>query len=365
MKNLDRNVWCVAGIPVDAINEDEAVAQVLKSIQTRQKCFLSTPNLNFLVASYQNKNFLDSLFESDLVIADGMPLVWMSRLLKIPVKQRVTGSTLFARLQHDNYSIDKKSSVFFFGGEEGVAETACKELSKSHQLSCAGFYNPGFGSVEEMSDESIINSINAVNPDFIVVSLGAKKGQEWIQHNLHKLNASVISHLGAVVNFVAGTVDRSPVFLQKIGLEWLWRVYQEPSLWRRYYQDGKELLSLAMFRLLPLMIHRWKPSCENAACEITWKLDESEQCQVLELAGALNQITVSELINSLKLNLIQGQNLQMDLSKAVCLDQRFLGLCMMLKKIIKNNGGILEIQARNKQVRRFFYLNRAEYLLEP
>jgi N-acetylglucosaminyldiphosphoundecaprenol N-acetyl-beta-D-mannosaminyltransferase len=120
---------------------------------------------------------------------------------------------------------------------------------------CCGFYNPGFVSVEQIISSDIIYNINQNKPDFIVVALVAQKGQKWIQTNKQVLNAPVISHLGAVINFVAGSVERAPEFWQNIGLEWLLRIKQEPSLWRRYFFDGLTLFKLLVFNVIPLACH--------------------------------------------------------------------------------------------------------------
>ena len=129
--------------------------------------------------------------------------------------------------------------MYSFGGPDGVAEAAWRQLRfESKGLTCVGYESPGFGSIDEMSTEGIIQRINTSKADVLVVSLGARKGQAWIERNRRRLDVPVISHLGAVLHFVAGTVKRAPAWMQRIGLEWLWRIRQEPRLWRRYLLDG-------------------------------------------------------------------------------------------------------------------------------
>jgi N-acetylglucosaminyldiphosphoundecaprenol N-acetyl-beta-D-mannosaminyltransferase len=161
----------------------------------------------------------------------------------------------------ENIVKDKKRKtpvkIFFFGGEAGAAETAHRSLNENGvgAKSC-GFYDPGFVSVDEMSSPEIIAAINQCEPDFILVALGAKKGQSWILRNRDSLNAPVISHLGAVINFVSNRIKRSPDVFQKLGLEWVWRIYQEPGLWKRYYFDGVSLLKYVFFGLIPILISK-------------------------------------------------------------------------------------------------------------
>jgi len=252
--NLHRDVFCILGLPFDDVNTDDAVSNVNEKIENSEACFLSTPNLNFVIAALDDKAFFQSVVDSGLSVADGMPIIWIAKLLGIPIKERVAGSTLFSALSTSTR--DKKIKVFFFGGQPGIAELAHDRLnSTSAGMTCCGFYDPGFVSIEKMSSTDIVDGINQAKPDFVVVALGAKKGQEWIQINKNLLNAPMISHLGAVINFVAGSVERAPEFWQKTGLEWLWRIKQEPSLWRRYFFDGLVLFKLLVLNVLPLVCH--------------------------------------------------------------------------------------------------------------
>lgn len=245
--------YCLLGLPFDAVRLDEAAAIVADAIDKQTPCFLSTPNLNFTVMAQDDSDFYDSVIHSDLVVADGMPLIWVAKLLGLPINERVAGSDLFAYLS--NQPRTQKIRVFFFGGEAGIAEKAHQKLNETSQgMESCGFYDPGFVSIEQMSSDKVIEHINSCRPDFIVVALGAKKGQQWIMHNRQKLNAPVISHLGAVINFVAGNVKRAPEKWQRLGLEWLWRIRQEPKLYKRYLGDGFRFLTMLLSQTLPLAI---------------------------------------------------------------------------------------------------------------
>ena len=185
----------------------QTVESVRQSAVDKSPCFLSTPNLNFLIASQSDPDFRRSVINSHLSIADGMPLIWVARLLDIPLPARVAGSELIEMLRRRDFKPNKVINIFFFGGEDGVAEQACQVINtEKGGLACAGFHSPGFGSISDMSVPAIIETINQSNADFIIVALGARKGQAWIEKNREMLSAPVISHLGAVVNFVAGNV---------------------------------------------------------------------------------------------------------------------------------------------------------------
>ena len=172
----------------------------------------------------------------------------MARQHGVPIRERVAGASVFERLRaHSGPPID----VYFFGGPPGVAGAAAAALNATPGgLRCVGFDDAGFGSLDDMSSPARIAGINDSGAHFVVVALGAKKGQAWIERNAEALQAPLLCHLGAVVNFVAGTVRRAPAWAQATGLEWLWRIKEEPGLWRRYRDDGAAFMGMIVKELL-------------------------------------------------------------------------------------------------------------------
>lgn len=254
--DFQRNLHWIAGIPFDAITLQGAIDAVKLSANNRTRLFVSTPNLNFLIASQRDAGFASSVMHSDLSLADGMPIVWLARLFGIPIWERVAGSSLFEALTHSMLPTGQQPlRVFFFGGPAGAGKAASDALnSQSGGMRCVGFLSPGFGSVSEMSTDAIIEKINDSDADFLVVALGANKGQAWIEHNLQKLKPPVVSHLGAVINFAGGSIKRAPAWVQRLGLEWGWRIKEEPSLWKRYWNDGLSFLVLLLTKAIPLAL---------------------------------------------------------------------------------------------------------------
>ena len=244
-----RRVIRLFGLPFDALTLGETVAEIRHACVARRRLFLSTANVNFVVHAQRDPAFRQSLLDSDLCVADGAPIVWISRLLRRPLPERVAGADVFEALRCSRDSVTV--SVYLFGGPPGAAERACETLSREKGgVRCVGFECPGYGDVASMSHPDTIARINAAAPDFVVVALGAAKGQAWIQGNRHHLDAPVLCHLGAVVNFVAGNVVRAPPWIARSGFEWLWRVCQEPALARRYLGDFFGLMRLLAAELL-------------------------------------------------------------------------------------------------------------------
>ena len=297
-----RQQWMLLGLPFDAVTLDQACDRVFEAIEKRQRCFISTPNLNFVINAKRDPEFAKSVFLSDLNLADGMPLVWAARWLKIPIPERVAGSSLFDELVKKS-SPNKPLRVFFFGGDPGVAEKASAVLNdRSDAVVCCGYHDPGRGDVASMSTPEVIAKINAANADFLVVSLGAKKGQAWILHNLEHLTVPAVSHLGAVVNFVAGTVKRAPKIWQTLGLEWLWRIVEEPYLWKRYATDGLAALKMASGLFKQRFTHSF-----NVATKAECFSDTDNKIKII-LSGRPTATQLETLYNGLNLRLQTVEN---------------------------------------------------------
>lgn len=364
MDDFDRQVVCIAGLPFDAVDMAGAVARVREAAARRAPCFLSTPNLNFLIGCLGDAAFRASVIHSDLNIADGMPLVWMARLLNTPVRERVAGSGLFEALRGEK-SVAGPLKLYFFGGPDGVAEQACRVLNAELSgLRCVGFDCPGFGSVEDMSGDATIARINASGADFLVVALGARKGQAWIEHNRRRITVPVISHLGAVVNFVAGTVSRAPGWLQRIGLEWLWRIKEEPPLWKRYWLDGMALAGLLATRIVPYAIWRRLRRPRNDAGGFSMRLTPHRDGVLrLVVAGNAPDTIPENIRKTLRAAAAAKAPLVIDFAHAISLSPAFSGLLLLLKKQQDVCGLPLRCEAVMPALRRHFFWNGIDYLL--
>lgn len=356
MIDFNRNVFALLGLPLDAVTQREAAQRVELARLTGQRCFLSTPNLNFLVNAQNDEAFRASVCRSDLSVADGMPLVWLARLLGLPLRERVTGSGLFEQLRTRGSA---GWNVFFFGGPQGAGEQACLALNGSPGgMRAVGCANPGFGSVEQMSDDALIARVNASGANFVVVSLGSGKGQAWISRNLARLKAPVVSHLGAVINFAAGTVQRAPRWMQVSGLEWLWRAKEEPRLLRRYASDGLALMRLLLTRVLPLvLLQRLRPPApaELQRAHVSQVQGGAPGCA--NLHGAWQGSNLRPLRQMATELYRQGGDVQLDLSDTTSVDSAFAGLMLLLDTALRDRGERLRLRRASPAVARLLRLN--------
>lgn len=357
--DFNREVYAVLGLPFDAVTMAQAEARLLADLAAGRRNFFSTPNLNFLVAALTDPAFRDSVLRSDLSIADGMPIIWIARLLRIPLYERVAGSTLFERLRSQPQVPIK---VFFFGGPEGVAQRAGEVLNADGgAMRCVGARSPGFGTIEDMSTPALIGEINASDADLLVVALGAKRGQTWIEHNLAALRPPLVSHLGAVVNFVAGTVTRAPGLVGRLGLEWLWRIKEEPALWRRYWRDGVALLSLATGKVLPGALAARKRAA-NGPARLQHSTDGRHTRLVMQ--GDWHAADLAPLRQLLTAASATPGPVTLDLGHAGHLDSACIGLLMLLYGHQSRTGHGFGISACAPPAAQALKLACAGYLLD-
>lgn len=357
-----RPVHCILGLPFDAVSRRQAVRRIVSATDSHP-CFLSTPNLNFLIASQHDSAFRDSVIRSDLSVADGMPLVWLATVLGIPVRERVAGSDIFEAL---GIAAGPPIRVFFFGGPDGAAEEACRRVNADREsnVTCVGFLSPGFGGVEEMSDLETIACINRSGADFVIVALGAVKGQAWIVRNRQRLQAPVVSHLGAVVNFAAGRLRRAPVHLRRLGLEWLWRIKEEPGLWRRYGHDAVVLARLCATKVLPVVVWRCLGSFSNdppARIEVV----QEDEAWRLRIMGTWPDTALPILQRRLHDMTTVPLDIELDLAEAGRIESGFIGLLMLLYGHQSKLGRGYRIARASRSARLALKLHCADFLLQP
>jgi len=359
--------YALLGLPVHALSETETVEQLWLATRERRQLILTTPNLNFAVACRKDRAFRQTVLASDLVVADGMPLVWVARLLGIPIPERVAGSSVFESIRTtpppDN---GPRMRVFFFGGQPGVAQQAHERVNAgSPGMESVGFLDPGFGSVEQMGSQVIIDTINSADPDFLVVALGAAKGQAWIEQNRHRLHARVISHLGAVVNFSAGSVQRSPLWMQRLGLEWLWRIKEEPQLWRRYRADGLALLGMLLNELLPLWLSRkTRRQRSSRACATEVQVKRNRRELVLKLAGDVTASVRPRLDRCIEKVLDAQTPLRVDLGAVSLLDEATLASLMCLLGARQARNFPMTFSGASTALKRQLHRHGSAYLLD-
>ena len=363
LEDLSRDVYCILGLPIDAIEIPAVVRRIAAAVANPAPFLISTANVDFLVISARDPKFKEAILLSDLCTADGMPIVWIARLMGIPINHRTAGSDVFEALKSQQYSA-RPLRVFLFGGVDGIAAAAARALNKNpDRLQCVGWIYPGFGTVDEMSTDDIIQKINSSGADLLVASLGAQKGHLWLLRNHHQIRIPIRTHLGAVMNFEAGTVKRAPQTLGKLGLEWLWRIKEEPHLWRRYWRDGWVLIRLLLTRVLPLAI---MAQCQRLSFRrqvLAIKQTMEDESVTVTLSGFAIEQHVAKAASAFRSAVTGHKNIVIELTDTLFIDCRFFGLLLMLRKQLEGSGRSLRFSGISPRLARLFRLNGIGFLL--
>lgn len=214
-------------IAFDDVTLKQAVAIAMEHIKTRQRCRVVTPNAEFAMEAKKNPRFLKILNESQLVLADGISSVYASKIVGQPLSGRVTGVS-FAQALCEALA-ETGGSIYLLGAKPGVAEQAGEKLKKEYPgLVIAGTHDGYF-----QQEGPVVEKINAAHPDAMLVCLGAPKQEYFMEDHDGELEVPVMAGLGGSMDVLAGNVRRAPVFFQKAGLEWLYRLMKEPKRIRR------------------------------------------------------------------------------------------------------------------------------------
>ncbi len=237
----------VLGVRFHCLWMHEALQTIETFIQQRQPRHICLSNAYTLAISQYDSEFKTTLNRADLVLPDGMSIVWGSRWIGVRLPQRIAGPDLTTALCER--AAQKGYSIFLMGSSAENLDQLKKVLLKRWPtLRILGDYSPSMCErIGEAENETILARIYAVQPDILFVGMSAPKQEKWISDNLAKINVPVSIGIGAAFDFLSGRIPRAPALLQESGLEWLHRLWCEPQrLWRRYLLGNAVFLSLLL-----------------------------------------------------------------------------------------------------------------------
>jgi exopolysaccharide biosynthesis WecB/TagA/CpsF family protein len=232
---------------IDNLTMSEAIHEVDKLILRREDSYVVTPNVDHIVKLEVDKEFREVYKEADLILTDGMPLIWISNLKSTPIREKISGSDFFPEVC--KLAAEKGYSIFLLGAAEGIAAKAAENLKRKFKgLNIVGTYSPSYGfENKEEEIKEIINIVNELQPDILAVGLGAPKQEKFIYKFKDRLNVPVSLAIGASIDFEAGNIKRAPIFMQKCGLEWFYRLCKEPKrMFKRYLVDDLRIFKIAL-----------------------------------------------------------------------------------------------------------------------
>lgn len=237
----------LAGVAFDNLTMSEAIARIDERVRGRTPSLVVTPNVDHMVRIRDDREYANVVRQADLVLADGQPIVWVSRLLGRGLKERVPGSDLLPQLC--GWAAEAGYRVFFLGGDAGAADRARDVLVRRYPgLQVVGTYCPPYGFESSPQENAkAISAVREAHPDILFVGLGSPKQERWIAAHMDEYQVPVSIGVGISFSFVAGDVKRAPRWVQRAGLEWLHRLYCEPHrLWRRYILRGPSFFPIVI-----------------------------------------------------------------------------------------------------------------------
>jgi len=231
------------GCPITRMSIDDFVSMAERFIKSKVPHYIAMMNVAKLVKMRSDQELAESILGADLIGADGVPLVWVSRLFGTTLPGRVNGTDLMYRLLEK--ANEKGYRVFFFGAQEAVLQRVLTVVRQRYPgVEIAGSQHGYFTPADELA---IVNKICRAAPDILLIAFGTPKKELWVKRYLSAMGVPVIHGVGGSFDVMAGVVQRAPLWMQRSGLEWFFRILQEPGrMWRRY------LVTNTMFVLLVL-----------------------------------------------------------------------------------------------------------------
>jgi N-acetylglucosaminyldiphosphoundecaprenol N-acetyl-beta-D-mannosaminyltransferase len=343
-----RKLLIILGVPIDDLSMPETLDRIEEFVAhgraTGRTHQIATINADFVVNALHDPELGQILQESDLATPDGMPLVKGARLLGVPLEGRVTGADLVPALAER--AAQKGYTLFLLGAREGVAVQAAEVLRRRYPgLQVAGTLSPPNRPLIEM-DHSIVDVVKAARPDILLVAFGNPKQEKWINMHAAELTVPVCIGVGGTLDLIAGVTRRAPAWMQNAGLEWLFRLSQEPRrLWKRYVVD---LCYFGFFFVRQWWVMRQEgpPAPLLPAADVL----VIDGAAVISVRGRLDVGNQAGFIAQAEEALAVTPVLAVNLAAATFLDSSALGTLVALANRARALGGDLQLLAVPPQI---------------
>jgi N-acetylglucosaminyldiphosphoundecaprenol N-acetyl-beta-D-mannosaminyltransferase len=237
----------IGKLGVDAVTSGQALAAIVETCRSGRGGTVFTPNVDHVVIADKNDRFVQAYERVSLSLPDGMPILWAARLLGFPLPEKVSGSDLVVPLAE--IAAENGLGIFFLGAGEGIAALAAARLKERFpRLVVAGVESPRIDLSQDRAVRADLEArVKAAKPDIVLVALGAPKQELWIDEVREELRPAVLIGIGGTLDFIAGVTKRAPPWLSRHGLEWLYRLGQEPKrLGRRYLLEDPKFAAIVL-----------------------------------------------------------------------------------------------------------------------
>jgi len=347
------------GVAFDNLTLRETVGRIEEMIASPRSHYIVTANVDFLAQARRDLELQHILLNAHLVLCDGTPLVWASRLFGNPLPERVAGADVVPELIR--VAAEKNYRLFFLGATEESNTQAIARLRAQFPDLEISHYSPPFRPLHELDDDEIIRRIRAAKPDLLFVAFGCPKAEKWIATHYPELGVPVAIGVGATIDFLAGRVKRAPLWMQRGGVEWIYRLCQEPRrLFKRYATD-LWFFSGAMVRQCRAMKLRFGGSRTQARTAV---IQSNGTWQRVEAANCLNKDSVERDTAQWKEIAGADRHCLLELAEVTSLDSTGVAVLVHLKKQLHLSGRQLILLSPSPAVRRALKAMRLEDFFE-
>lgn len=399
----------ILGVPFDPVTMTEAIATIGRMVASRKPHYVVTANVDFLVQARADVELRRILLDAHLVLCDGTPVVWASRLLGNRLPERVAGADLVPQLVR--IASEQNLRVFFLGGTPESMERAIANVKTTYPNLQIEGYSPPFHPLLEMDHDEIKHRITQAKPDLLFVAFGCPKQEKWMAMHYQSLGVPVAIGVGGTIDFLAGQLKRAPAWMQRTGTEWIFRLLQEPRrLFRRYARDlgvfgvflfaqwyamqlpklfgrrkddsecsqtgivpgrseklleyetaskrcrtERNAISIRNFVPGPLFRHRWKKT-GRMSC----RLRAGDKWQCIQLPCSLDVTTVRSDVLLAEPALADGRHCLLQMDRVRFIDSTAMSWLMRLDKKLRATGRHLILVSATARVKRTLKLMRLE-----
>ena len=253
---IERDRQVVWGVPFDRVTMSQAIDHIDQLIERGDPSYVITANLNYVMLHHQDPSMHTVTEDADLVLADGQPIVWRSKLDEHRLPERVAGSEMIFPLAER--CRDRGWSIYFLGGQPGVAAACADRLGQRFPgLKIAGVESPPFRALTDEERLAQQQRIRDSGASLLLVAFGQPKGERWIHSHFTQLGIPVSIQLGASFDFIAGTATRAPLAFQKLGLEWAYRMLTDPRRLVPRYAANAGFLCRALCEDWKRLVTHW------------------------------------------------------------------------------------------------------------
>ena len=331
-RSIDHNTVALFGLPITNVNMEQAIKRIDGYILSGKVHQIATANLDFARNALVDPYLQNIICECSMVLPDGAPMLWASKMFGVPLQERVTGVDLVPALAR--LAADRGYSLYFLGSSEESSSTAVNSLlERFPKLNIVGRSCPPVATLAEMDNEKMLTEIQVAKPNIIFIGFGNPKQEIWIHRHKDRLPPSVVIGIGGALDMIAGKLHRAPRWIQSLQMEWMFRMAQEPGrLMPRYLRDAKALL-----RHLPrgLMANRMQPFERRQRGSV---VEIIMGARVVATPGKIGDRASALILAEAKIAAAGGQTLVVDMSATLRIEAEGIGGLLDARRVMNDAG---------------------------